>query len=168
MLIAVVMLAAFMVVNLIASPGVAKTAAAKLPTVVGGLAINPAPPPRVTYCRQAQEVPANVADAFIVPVNTVARPGARTPNLGAGDFDCFEPLTTRYASSAALISFFVAHLESRGWNLFSTGGVGAGAQALFQKAGTDGFYWVVGITTSRTTSAGLNWKFTIYQNSQTI
>ncbi|HEV3268523.1 MAG TPA: hypothetical protein VGZ68_08985 [Acidimicrobiales bacterium] len=166
--VAVVMLVVFMVINLVANQGVTKLSAAKTPVVVGGLKRDLSPNPALTYCRQGQEVPSNIDDAFLVPVHTVARPGATTPNLGAGDFDCTQPMTTTHASSSSLIGFFNAQLEARGWNLFSKGASNGDAQSLFQKAGSDGFYWEVGVTVTKTTASSVEWTFQIYQNSETV
>ena len=41
-------------------------------------------------------------------------------------------------------------------------------QSLFQKAGSDGFYWEVGVTVTKSTSTRANWTFEIYQNSDTV
>jgi len=166
--VAVVMLVVFMVINLVANQGVSKLTAAKIPVVVGGLQRDVAPGRALTYCRQGEEVPSNINDAFLVPVGTVARPGAHTPNLGAGDFDCTQPMTTTHASASSLISFFNAQLESRGWNLFSKGASNGDPQSLFQKAGNDGFYWEVGVTVTKSSASSVEWTFQIYQNSQTV
>ncbi|HEY5103987.1 MAG TPA: hypothetical protein VII65_02985, partial [Acidimicrobiales bacterium] len=61
-----------------------------------------------------------------------------------------------------------AQLEARGWNLFSKGSSTGKPQSLFQKAGNDGFYWVVGVTVTTSTKNNVAWTFRIYQNSQTI
>jgi hypothetical protein len=98
----------------------------------------------------------------------VARTGANTPNLGAGDFDCVLPLTTTHASASSLISFFNAQLEARGWNLFSKGASNGDPQSLFQKAGSDGFYWEVGVTVTKSSASSVQWTFQIYQNSETV
>lgn len=166
--VAVVMLVVFMVINLVTNQGVTKLSAAKTPVVVGGLQRDVAPSASLLYCRQGQEVPSNINDAFVVPVGTTARPGANTPNLGAGDFDCLQPMTTTHASASSLISFYNAQLEARGWNLFSKGASNGDPQSLFQKAGSDGFYWEVGVTVTKTSATSVQWTFQIYQNSETV
>ena len=166
--IAVVMLAVFMVIDLVTNHGVVSAPTTTLPTVVGGLARDPSPGPALYYCRQTQEVPSDVADAFVFPVDTSSRPGANTPNLGAGDFDCYEPMTTAHANSSSLLAFFGAQLGARGWGLFSHGAANGDPQSLFQKASSDGFYWVVGVTVTASTSSSVRWTFRVYQNSQTI
>jgi hypothetical protein len=149
------MLVVFMVINLVANQGVTKLSAAKTPVVVGGLQRDAAPGASLLYCRQGQEVPTNIDGAFVVPVGTTARPGASTPNLGAGDFDCRQPMTTTHASASSLIGFYNAQLEARGWNLFSKGASNGDPQSLFQKAGSDGFYWEVGVTVTKTSSTSV-------------
>ncbi len=167
---AVTMLAIFLIINLVGSPAVTSPKTpSTTPVVVGGLRPAGSLGAALTYCLQGQEVPSNIADAFVMPRGTSALPGAKTPNLGAGDFDCFEPLSTRGASASAIIDFYSAHLEARGWSLFSTSPSSNGqAQALFQKAGNDGFYWIVGVTITHPGPRASRWLFTIYQNSQTI
>jgi hypothetical protein len=162
------MLAVFMVINLVANQGVTKETTTTLPVLVGGLARDVSPGPALKYCLQTEEVPSNIADAFVMPVGTAPTGGANTPNSGAGDFDCYEPLATASATSASLIGFYNAQLESRGWNLFSKGASNGGPQSLFQKAGSDGFYWVVGVTVTKSSATNVDWTFRIYQNSETI
>lgn len=165
---AVVMLVIFMVINLAANQGVTKETTTTMPVVVGGLQRDGSPGPALTYCLQSKEVPSNIADTFIIPVGTDPKSGAKTPNSGAGDFDCYEPMATTNASSASLINFFDAQLGVRGWSLFSTGASNGDPQSLFQKAGSDGFYWVVGVTVTKSSATSVEWTFRIYQNSETI
>lgn len=166
--VAVVMLVIFMIINLAANQGIVKETTTTVPYVVGGLQRDAKPVAALNYCLQSAEIPSNIASAFVFPVGTSPRPGANTPNSGAGDFDCFEPMTTTKANSAALINFFNAQLGVRGWNLFSRGASNGEAQSLFQKAGSDGFYWVLGVTVTKSNASSVEWTFRIYQNSQTI
>ena len=162
---AVVVLAVFMVINLISDQGVSTTPTT-LPVVVGGLQIAPSSAV-LDYCTSASEIPTNVNDAFIVPKGTTSLKGGNIPNAGAGDFDCYQPLVTT-ANSASLLKFYKSQLEARGWSLFSSGASNGSPQSLFQKAGNDGFYWVVGITVTKSTSDLSHWTFRIYQNSETV
>lgn len=166
--IAGVMLVVFMVINLVADQGVTKETTTTVPVVVGGLQRDVTPGPALRYCLQSEEVPSNIDDAFLVPVDTVPRSGANTPNLGAGDFDCTEPMATSNASAGALINFFNAQLGARGWSLFSKGATNGDPQSLFQKAGNDGFYWEVGVTVTKSSATVVDWTFQIYQNSETV
>ena len=165
---AVFVLATFMVINLVSNQGVTKQTTTTTPVIVGGLALNPRPGPALQYCLQSEEVPNNIADAFIVPMHTDVQPGANTPNLGAGDFDCYQPMATHSASAGALIGFFNAQLEARGWSLFSRTAPNGDPQSLFQKAGDDGFYWEVGVTVTKSKANTVYWTFQIYQNSETV
>ncbi len=165
---AVVMLIVFLVINLATSETVKKVTVPTVPVIVGGLQRDVNPGAALQYCRQGEEVPSNIDDAFVVPVDTTTRPGASTPNLGAGDFDCTQPLATAKANATELIDFFNAQLEARGWSLFSKSAANGDAQSLFQKAGNDGFYWEVGVTVTRSTANGVDWTFQIYQNSETV
>ena len=168
LVLAVLMLVVFLVINLVAGQGVTKETATTLPVVVGGLQRDASPGPALQYCLQSEEVPSNIDDAFVVPVGTVPLRGANTPNLGAGDFDCSQPMATAKASAASLIKFFNAQLEARGWSLFSSGASNGDPQSLFQKAGNDGFYWEVGVTVTKSSATSVNWTFKIYQNSETV
>jgi len=168
LILAVGMLIVFMVINLSSDQGVTKETTTTIPVIVGGLTRDPTPGPALQYCRQTQEVPSNITDAFVVPMNTETQPGANTPNLGAGDFDCYQPMVTRDASANALIVFFNAQLEARGWNLFSRTAPNGDPQSLFQKAGNDGFYWEAGVTVTKTSATTVYWTFQIYQNSETV
>jgi hypothetical protein len=162
---AVVVLAVFMVINLISDQGVSTTPTT-LPVVVGGLQIAPSAAV-LDYCTNASEIPTNINDVFIVPKGTTSLKGGNIPNAGAGDFDCYQPLVTT-ANGASLLKFYKSQLEARGWSLFSSGASNGAPQSLFQKAGNDGFYWVVGITITKSTSDLSHWTFRIYQNSETV
>jgi len=166
--IAVLMLGTFMIVDLITNKGVVAKETTTIPVIVGGLQADTTPGAKLQYCLQTEEVPSNIANAFVVPVNTTTRPGENTPDLGAGEFSCEQPLTTTGTNSSAIISFFNEQLQARGWSLFSHGASNGDPQSLFQKAGSDGFYWEVGVTVTKSTSTGVDWTFQIYQNSETV
>jgi hypothetical protein len=135
-----------MVINLISDQGVTPPPTT-LPVVVGGLAKAPSSA-ALDYCKSASEIPTNINDVFIVPVGTQSESGGNIPNAGAGDFDCYQPLVTT-TNAATLLTFYKSQLEARGWSLFSQGSSNGSPQSLFQKAGNDGFYWVVGITVTK-------------------
>ena len=165
--IAVLTLLTFLVINLVSDQGVTKETTT-IPVVVGGLQRDANPGKALQYCLQSEEVPANIDDAFIVPENTVPRSGANTPDLGAGDFDCIQPMATAHTNGASIINFFNAQLGARGWDLFSKGAPNGDPQSLYQKAGTDGFYWEVGVTITKSSASSVDWTFQIYQNSETV
>jgi hypothetical protein len=165
LILAVVVLGSFMLINVISDQGVTTTTTT-VPNVVGGLNTE-ASTVILRNCQQPDNPPSNIADALLVPVTTQSTGPTQLPNEGAGDFDCFRPLITQ-ASSEALVQYYKTQLEARGWNLFSTGASDGSPQVLFQKAGSDGFYWVVGITVTSSSSSTTKWKFTIYQNSGSV
>ena len=162
---AVVVLIVFMLINLVSNQGVTSTPPT-LPVVVGGLAIAPSSAV-LDYCTSSSEIPSNIDDAFVVPVGTKGGSDGTIPNAGAGDFDCYQPLTTK-TNSASLLKFYKTQLEVRGWGLFSQGSSDGSPQSLFQKAGNDGFYWVVGVTVTKSSNNLVHWTYRIYQNSETV
>ncbi len=164
--VAVVMLVVFMFINLVADQGVATTTT--IPVVVGGLGVDPTST-LLANCEPPGSIPANIAAGVVVPQGTRARGPFALPNSGAGDFDCFRPLVSS-TSASALLGFYKAQLEVRGWNLFSSGAANGAPQFLFQKAGSDTFYWIIGITVQPSTSSptSTDWTFRIYQNSSAI
>jgi hypothetical protein len=163
---AVAMLAIFMVINLVTNQSVSTTTT--IPVVVGGLGIDPTSDV-LANCQTPGTPPANIVSGIVVPQGTLSRGPFQMPNSGAGDFDCFRPLVTS-ASASSLLSFYRAQLEARGWNLFSSGASNGSPQYLFQKAGSDTFYWIIGVTVapSASTSTSTAWTFRIYQNSAAI
>jgi hypothetical protein len=165
-ILAVVVLGSFMVVNAISDTGVKETTTTTLPVVVGGLETD-ASSILLQNCQQPDNPPGNISGALLVPDGTQSTGPTQLPNEGAGDFDCYRPLETD-AGYGALLNYYQSELEARGWNLFSKGAINGKPQSLFQKGGTDGFYWVVGITVNSSTKTSTHWTYTIYQNSDTI
>lgn len=163
---AVAMLAVFMVINLVTNQTVSTTTT--IPVVVGGLGID-ASSSLLANCQSPGTPPSDIVSGIVVPVGTHARGPFQLPNSGAGDFDCFRPLVTS-ASASSLLSFYRSQLEARGWNLFSSGASNGSPQYLFQKAGADTFYWIIGVTVApaASTSTSTAWTFRIYQNSAAI
>jgi hypothetical protein len=162
--VAVVTLIVFLAINFIANPRV-KGTATTLPVIVGGLTTEAGH--LLAGCEQAGSPPANIAAGLLVPVTTVTTAAPSHPNGGAGDYDCVETLRTT-ASSAKVLGYYGAQLPARGWDLFSRGSSTGQAQLLFQKAGSDTFYWVVGVTVQRVVGTATYWSFRIYQNSSAI
>jgi hypothetical protein len=165
LLLAVAMLLVFMVINLASDQTVTKTKTT-IPVVVGGLNIASSSS-ALDYCKSQSEIPTNIDDGFIVPVGTKSLKGGNTPNLGAGDFDCYQPLSSP-TNSGSLLAFYSSELVARGWDVFSHGASNGAPQTLFQKAGNDGFYWVIGVTVTKSAHDLVDWTFRIYQNSETI
>jgi len=166
LIVAVSMLAVFLVINLVADQGVAPTTT--IPVVVGGLGLDHSST-LLENCLTPGSPPANVASGVVVPKETFSRGPFQMPNQGAGDFDCYRPLLTR-ASTASVLGFYKSQLGARGWSLFSSGSSSGAPQYLFQKSGTDTFYWIIGITVDPKSSSARStaWTFRIYQNSEAI
>ena len=163
---AVAMLAIFMVINLVTNQSVSTTTT--IPVVVGGLGVD-ASSSLLSNCESPGTPPTDIVTGIVVPVGTLSRGPFQLPNSGAGDFDCFRPLVTS-ASASSLLSFYRTQLEARGWSLFSSGASNGSPQYLFQKAGSDTFYWIIGVTVapSASTNTSTAWTFRIYQNSAAI
>lgn len=162
--IAVAMLAVFMLINLVTNQTVTTTTT--LPVVVGGLQSEPSGA-LLGNCHQPGTPPSNIVGAFLLPENTRANGAFHLPNGGAGDFDCYRSFITK-AKPSQLLSFYASQLGARGWNLFSQGSSNGSPQDLFQKAGSDTFYWIVGVTVDSTKEGETFWTYRIYQNSETI
>ena len=156
-------LAIFLLINALANPTVTTTT---VPVVVGGL---PAAHSNavVTGCQQPGTPPPNIASALIVPVRTAPGGPVVHANGGAGDYDCYRSLVTR-APSSQILGFYRARLSTTGWALFSSAQAPTGPEMLFQKAGSDTFYWVVGIAILGHHGSQTKWQFRIYQNSASI
>jgi hypothetical protein len=165
LLIAVVTLGGFLLINVIANPHV-RTTPTTVPIIVGGLGADPTNQV-LAGCHQADSPPANITPALLVPVRTSATTPVSHRNAGAGEYDCERSLRTA-ASSGAVLGFYSAHLQALGWHLFSRGTSGGTPQFLFQKAGADTFYWVVGVTVNATGPGTVDWTYRIYQNSAAI
>jgi hypothetical protein len=163
---AIVVLVGFMLVNVIANPRVQRVPTT-LAVVVGGLDVASTSPAR-QLCNATASIPADVLSGLLNPANSVVRPGGSIINQGAGDFDCVETFLTAHASPSAILSFYNGQLATRGWSLFSQGTSSGAPQSLFQKAGSDGFYWIIGVTVTGHDSTSTTWKLRLYQNSETI
>ncbi len=154
----------FLIIDLVTSPRV--TPSSPRVAIVGGMGLD-AHNAGLRACQSPGTPPSNISGALVLPVSTHSQGAAVHANSGAGDYDCLRHFTTR-TSAGALLGFYEAHLESQGWSLFSTGTSHALAQMLFQKAGSDTFYWVAGVTVNSSSNGRLSWTFRIYQNSSTI
>jgi hypothetical protein len=163
---AIVVLGLFLALNIVASPKVTRTT--NIPIIVGGLALDPHNDLAATACNDYGIIPENITSSLVLPVETTLNTHAHIVNGGAGDFDCGVNFGTT-AGAGRVLGFFDAHLGVRGWKLFSRGANKLGQdQLLFQKAGTDGFYWVLGITVLAAHPGHTVWALRVYQNSETI
>jgi hypothetical protein len=163
LILGVVTLGVFLLVNAISDQGVSTPTT--IPVVVGGLGTENAP--LLKGCEQPGTPPSNVLSALIVPKTTTADGPVNLPNEGAGDFDCTRSFVSA-VTPGELLGYYGAQLKARGWDLFSQGASNGSPQDLFQKAGSDTFYWVVGVTVLSSRGASTHWTYQIYQNSETI
>lgn len=94
--------------------------------------------------------PANVVDAVVVPTGATVSPGSAT-DLGVGLYDRSLAFSTPL-SEEAVITFYRAELPAEGWKVISQGAPrdAPGFEILGQIAGTDGYYWEIGVTVSPT------------------
>jgi hypothetical protein len=105
-----------------------------------------------------------------VPTKTRAAGSVDLRNAGAGDFDCGRRLSAPYRQSE-ILGFYLAQWENQGWKLWSRGtssGSGHGAQLLFQRAGSDTFYWIAGVTVVHHSATETTWSVRYYQSSTGI
>jgi hypothetical protein len=154
---AVVTLVLFGLLNLVASP---RTTTTTLPVVLGGIPIE-----KTAIFRSWTEpglVPANIASALVLPR------GARllsTVGVGGGEdgFDHEDRLVI-VAPRARLLGFYRAHFVGLGWALISTSGTsGGGDELLFQKGGTDGFYWEAGVNATEPSTITTPFTLRLFQ-----
>jgi hypothetical protein len=154
---AIVTLVVFGLMNMIGSQSTTPTTT---PTILGGW-------PRghttafVPWLRSGA-MPSDVASALLVPRGTRL---LGTVETGGGQFDR-EDRFVAAVPRARVLGFYRSHLTALLWSVISTSAsAGGSAQLLFQKAGTDGFYWEAGITATTTTSGSTAYTFRVFQVS---
>jgi hypothetical protein len=159
--IAVATLLLFTSVNLITNPRVATTTT--IPIVVGALPVA-TDSTALSGCQLPGNPPQDVVDSLVVPVGTSPVGGPTWKGKGAGGFDCRLTLTTSSPTSDVL-AFYKAHFVARGWKLFSEGAATkTGAQQLlFQRAGSDTFYWIAGLTVTSGSANVSTYSIRLYQ-----
>jgi hypothetical protein len=160
--IATATLVLFTGVGLITNPRVATTTTTPI-FVVGALAADPASP-ALSACELPGNPPSDITSSLTVPVDTVARGAALWKGKGAGGFDCTQRVRTLHGA-VDVLAFYKAHFVARGWKLFSEGPSykSAAQQLLFQKAGSDTFYWIAGITVDESTASSTTYTIRLYQ-----
>jgi len=94
--------------------------------------------------------PANVVGAVVLPDGAAVVQGSAT-DQSVGLYDRSLGFTVGL-SQATVISFYRAELPAQGWKILSQGPpqLGSGFEILGQIAGTDGYYWELGVTVSPT------------------
>lgn len=164
LIVAAVTLVVFIVINFAAGSSPAPSTGST-PVIVGGLGT--APGDLLGGCRQPGNPPGDIATALRVPVTTAVTTPAAVTNAGAGDFTCAAGLRSD-ATPGRVLGYYRDQLGALGWALFSSAPSHGRAQLLFQKAGSDGFYWELGVTIGRSRAASTDWTFALYQNSSSI
>ncbi|MEI8148525.1 MAG: hypothetical protein WCG62_05545 [Actinomycetes bacterium] len=164
--IAVFVLFLFTTINIVANPTVYSTTT--IPIVVGALPVDTAST-LLQECQLPENPPLDISSALLVPINTSAKSAITWRGKGPGGFDCARSLTTR-ASSAELFSFYKSHLTVRGWKVFSQGAnyQSQKPQMLFQKAGSDTFYWIFGVSVDHSVANSTSYRVRLYQGAGLI
>lgn len=101
--------------------------------------------------RQAGTPPANIVDALAVPVGATLV--GHTPSSAITLFDAQERFTVP-GSQDGVIAFYRSELAAMKWHVDNVGparGQADATEVLAQKAGSDGWYWEVGVVVSPTT-----------------
>jgi hypothetical protein len=156
-----VMLVVFVLINVLFD---SSTTTPTSVIVVGGL-----PPDRtstlMSECVQGGAPPSDIASGLIVPIHSTATGPVNHHGNDPAAFDCSRGLHAPY-SNAQILGFYVDQLRGLGWHQFSSGTAhGGGQQILFQKAGSDTFYWIEGVTTNPSATGQGGWTLRIYQDN---
>ncbi|CAB4872461.1 unannotated protein [freshwater metagenome] len=156
----------FTTINIVANPTVNSTTT--IPIVVGALPVDKAST-LLQECQLPENPPLDISSALLVPTNTVAASGITWRGKGPGGFDCARSLTAA-APSGELFSFYKSHLTVRGWKVFSQGANyhSQKPQILFQKAGSDTFYWIFGVSVDHSDAHSTSYTVRLYQGAGLI
>lgn len=101
--------------------------------------------------RQAGTPPADIVDTLAVPVGATVV--GHTPSTGITLYDARERFTVR-GSQQSVLAFYRSELAAMKWKVTNVGPARRPADAtevLAQKAGSDGWYWEVGVVVAPTT-----------------
>jgi hypothetical protein len=152
---AVLILAVFVTIGIVTSQSPAPVRTGTGSSVVPGSALRAVPAARVLapiVSASSGEPPSNVVNAVSVPVGTV-RVSHKDNGGGAGQYDA--QVTVRSDSSqGALLTFYTADMRRQGWQVFDRGPAAndpTATEVLGKLAGTDGYYWELGVVISPTT-----------------
>jgi hypothetical protein len=95
--------------------------------------------------------PDNIVNAVDIPVGAVRI--SKQNNAGeSGQYDSQISLRSN-ASQGSLLAFYASDMKSQGWQIFDRGSASNDANAievLGKLAGTDGYYWEMGVTVQAT------------------
>ena len=160
LVVAVLTLTVFGLSNMI---GGSTTTSTTLPTIVGGLPMGATP--LFGAWTRSGAIAGNVVTALIAPEGARVLGAVATGGGGAGQFDREDRLVVD-APRARLLGFYRSNLVALGWKVISESGTPhGGAQVLFQKAGTDGFYWEAGVSAFAPARAVTPYTFRLFQVS---
>jgi hypothetical protein len=155
----VAMLLIFVLINGVFDQGTTTTTTI---FIAGGLQVDAANP-LLKECALPGIPPDDIASGLIVPVDTVAIGPVSHHLTSDGSFDCSRDLSNTHRGPQ-ILGFYLNHLRALGWQAFSQGtGTGGGQQYLFQKAGSDTFEWIEGVTVTRSSDQGASFTVRMYQ-----
>ena len=160
---AIVMLSVFIGINLVAD----QTTSAPPTTVIvlGGLLVD-THSSALHGCRFVDLPPDNIVTGLIVPTGTSSLSPANLRSAASGSYDCSVTLTANHPQGQ-ILGFYLHHLEALGWTVFSQGPAvrTGGEQYLFNKAGSDTFYWIAGVTIDTQSAQSTSWTVRFYQDN---
>jgi hypothetical protein len=152
---AVLILAVFVTIGIVTSQAPAPVRTSTGSSAVAGSPLRAVPAARVLapiVKASAGEPPSNIVNAVSVPVGTV-RITHKDNGGGAGQFDAQVTLRSD-SSQGALLTFYVAAMRQQGWQVFDRGPAAndpTATEVLGKLAGTDGYYWEMGVVIPPTT-----------------
>jgi hypothetical protein len=162
---AVFTLVIFSVMNAFDSSTVAPTTA---PVIVGGLQPASAATDSALFSKAVQDgvPPVDIASALIAPRGAVWLHNLNTGGQALGGYDRATSLSVA-APSSRLFGFYRSHLQALGWTQYSAGAApGGGDELLFQKGGSDGWYWEAGVIARAITSGKTTFTLRLFQAAE--
>ena len=164
--IAVFVLVFFTTINIVANPTVNSTTT--IPIVVGALPVD-TKSTLLVECQLPENPPPDISSSLLIPTLSSPESSIKWRGKGPGGYDCARDILTA-ATSNEILSFYKSHLEARGWKLFSQGDTykSKQPQMLFQKAGSDTFYWILGVSVFRSTTSSTAFTLRLYQGASLI
>ena len=156
------MLLLFVLINAVFDQG---TTTPTTVIVVGGLPVA-TNNPTLTACQLPGFPPADIASGLIVPQGALPAGPVNHHSGDPGSFDCSRAVSAPYGQ-AKILGFYDNHLRGLGWTNFSRGNApnGGGSQFLYEKAGSDTFNWIEGVTVTSTEGSRTTWTVRLYQDN---
>jgi hypothetical protein len=150
---AVLILAVFVTIAIVTSQSPAPVKTDTAPRAVPGTAIRAvAAADALTPIISSGQPPNNIINAVDMPVGAV-RVAHQNNAVDSGQYD--SQITVRSDDSqGALLNFYAADLKWAGWQVFDRGPAAndpTATEVLGKLAGTDGYYWEIGVTIPPTT-----------------